>query len=306
MWKKLVKRPHCVKSLETFVNGNFQDSTSDLLQTDTIGFKTEMPGCNKKTVELKLRLSYDLQVLAPRLFQGIETIVKCYEVRTGQLNQIMPKVFDIMHTVKPPSKQNETGVTLFWLRKRMKYIRFQPCIQSMGFNVGNTEKIKAKETQLGSYGNYVFIPGQCKAQNITLRYIFKDKTYSYSHIISIKKFPNLCESKNQIIQNNNDNQAIKFFTANDYQNTYIIASSTGGTAILAITIAIISCMVKRSRRIREDEETTGEDLNPVYGTYYEGEGEYSTVNDPNTLYDREGGEDNHNIVRDNNSNYGNT
>ena len=237
---------------------------SDLLQKDTIGQRTEMPGCYKKTFELKLRLSFDLPVLAPPLFQVVKTFVKCYEVSIGQLNQIMPKVFDIIHTVKPPSKQNETGVTMFWLRKRMKYIRFQPCIQSIGFNVGNTEKIKTKEPQLGSYGNYVFIPGQCKAQNITLRYIFKDNTYSYRHIISIKKFPNLCEAKNQIIPNNNDNQAIKFFTANDYQNTYMIASSTGVPAILAI----ISCMVKRSRRIKEDEETTGEDLNPVYGTYY--------------------------------------
>ena len=49
-----------------------------------------------------------------------------------------------------------------------------------------------------------------------------------------------------------------------------------------------------------------EDLNPVYGVYYSGEAEYSTVTDTNALYEQEGGEEDHNIVRDNNSQYGNT
>ena len=65
------------------------------------------------------------------------------------------------------------------------------------------------------------------------------------------------------------------------------------------------CAVKRNRRIVQEEHTTRKDLNPVYGTYYKGEAEYSTLTDTNNLYDRECGEDDHNNVRDNNSNCGN-
>ena len=64
--------------------------------------------------------------------------------------------------------------------------------------------------------------------------------------------------------------------------------------------------MKRKRRVDKENNKAREDLNPVYGVYYSSEAEYSTVTDNNAMYEREGGEDDLNIVRDNNSNYGNT
>ena len=95
-----------------------------------------------------------------------------------------------------------------------------------------------------------------------------------------------------------------FFTVNKYQNT-IILGCVSGAAFLANAIVVAVWAVKRKRRFEEENSVAREDLNLVYGMYYSGEADYFTVTDNNVLYEREGGEDGHIIVRDNNSNYGN-
>ena len=82
-------------------------------------------------------------------------------------------------------------------------------------------------------------------------------------------------------------------------------SCFSGVAVIAVIVLVV-VIVRRRRKRREENDVPKEDLNPVYGVYYSGEADYSTVTDNNALYEREGGEDGHNIVRDNNSNYGNT
>ena len=85
----------------------------------------------------------------------------------------------------------------------------------------------------------------------------------------------------------------------------IIGSCFSGVASIAVIVLVI-VIVRRRRKRREENSVAKGDLNPVYGVYYSGEADYSIVTDTNALYEREGGEDGHNIVRDNNSNYGDT
>ena len=112
------------------------------------------------------------------------------------------------------------------------------------------------------------------------RFLFTYLTTVDQFTLSVEFYSNTainkCISMTVLINNKTnrstlENSFLSFFTDNDFKNTVIIGGVAG--AILVVTI-ISFFTIQRCKRSKESsKDTVQEDLNDLYGTYYDGPGD---------------------------------
>ena len=311
-WAPLVKRKDCVTKIQININNQWQDTTSK----DPLPFEVPTPDCSHGNFNLKLKL----------FFRGLPSINplhlghrddKCLEVNLDSITAQIPEPSDIINTNTHLNKEeNEDYLNIFW-RKNM--FKSENCFDRVEVTtVVDNEFKKIFKSSRGPNKQYVTIQQKCHAITLNFTYFFKANIEPYSNIVNVPGLSSQCQhpnntsrqdespdSMNKIPTLSPDSKTSKGFLVKHRLPIIIIGSCFSGVALIAIVVLVI-VIVRRRRKRREENNVPREDLNPAYGVYYSGEADYSTVTDNNALYEREGGEDGHNIVRDNNSNYGNT
>ena len=61
-----------------------------------------------------------------------------------------------------------------------------------------------------------------------------------------------------------------FFTKDSFQNTFIFSGLFG--ALIIIGVVIIACCIAKNKKKKRKNDVPREDLNDLYGTYYNGPG----------------------------------
>ena len=138
------------------------------------------------------------------------------------------------------------------------------CVQAVEWKLDdNTTRIQTKNPSKNKDEDGIFIPAKCKAQNVTLTYIFKDD--SSFHI----EDPTLKRSIQAFTENKECQMQLKT------GSVAIVAAVVAGASTFAMLTVLVSiCLFVRhkQRNLMKVDVNTG-----VYGTYYEGGVEYSTV-----------------------------
>ena len=150
---------------------------------------------------------------------------------------------------------NNSGVNIFWRRGMM-----DACVQAVEWTIDeNTTRIIEKNQNKTKDEDSIFVPAKCQEQTVKLTYIFSDSSFfeieNRSLSLAVQSFPEKCPERLE------DNQLL-----------LLIACSVGGIAF-ALLVALLSiCLYLKKRR-----NMVKVDVSDIYGTYYEGEVEYSTV-----------------------------
>ena len=318
-WASLVRWPECVTQLQVGVNYDWQD----LNQQNPITYEVDMPEC-KQYDNFKL----ELKIFFPGLLSTDQD--KCIVVNLGPISHTMPGISDFLYSIvkTPETELSGVNVNIYWQRNKVKSSK---CLDRVEATSNKNPLMKMTIKPDGGNPSFIF-PRMCKAHVATVTYFFKVNLFPENvRTIYIPPLSSLCNNQGIIEtgqnltttklpsepetdtdatqpQNNNFSTTVqpsKGILA-EHRLPIIFGGSCFSCVALIAIIVLVVVIVRRRRKRREENDVPREDLNPVYGVYYSGEADYSTVTDNNALYEREGGEDGHNIVRDNNSNYGNT
>ena len=145
------------------------------------------------------------------------------------------------------------------------------CVHAVEWKLDdNTTRIQTKNPSKNKDEDGIFIPAKCKAQNVTLTYIFKDD--SSFHI----EDPTLKRSIQAFTENKECQMQLKT------GSVAIVAAVVAGASTFAMLTVLVSiCLFVRHKRrnLMKVDVNTG-----VYGTYYEGGVEYSTVEVSSKIY----------------------
>ena len=305
-WSTLVIWPECVNKLQLLVDDRWMDVGLDKNHQNPMKYEVPMPGCNQVT-----KFDLALKIFFPGFIPSLDD-EKCIEVTIGSYFHKNQTIEDFLYVNKYPHSEQSGKYFKIWWENIVKQTR---CLD----RVDVITKGDISATIYPSSQQRIFqLPRKCKAQTAIVKYFFNGGTLSHSKKLPIERLLTECKTEQKLtskrplidsetfIEANKKEEGGNFFADSNYKNTYIICSCVAGIAVVSFSIVSTIWFVKRKRRIDEENTVAREDLNPVYGVYYSGEAEYSTVTDTNALYEQEGGEEDHNIVRDNNSQYGNT
>ena len=135
------------------------------------------------------------------------------------------------------------------------------CVQAVEWTIDeNTTRIIEKEQNKTKDEDSIFVPAKCQEQTVKLTYIFSDSSFfeieNRSLSLAVQSFPEKCPERLE------DNQLL-----------LLIACSVGGIAFALLAALLSICLYVRQKR----NNMVKVDVSDIYGTYYEGEVEYSTV-----------------------------
>ena len=148
------------------------------------------------------------------------------------------------------------------------------CVQALEWtlneNTTGTENKQGRSKDVDS----IFIKAKCDAQNVTLKYIFSadstfeiaDKTFK----LTVPAFPE-CQLAEEGSRASDDEESPVLI---------IVASTVGGITFALLTALVSFCLYVRHKR----RNMVKVDVSDIYGTYYEGEVEYTGYLDPAIKY----------------------
>lgn len=166
-------------------------------------------------------------------------------------------------------KKSETGINIFW-RRALTIQQTEKCFEIITFKARNKTFWAKIDKGIAKRKQYTFISGTC--ENQTLSYKFSFKNGSLSGNLTIGEFPNLCPGP------------ASFLSANNHQNTIIIASTSGVVMVAGVGCVALICWRRRRSEDNQIEDDHRIDQNPVYGIYEESP-VYNTVEDTNDYYE---------------------
>ena len=133
------------------------------------------------------------------------------------------------------------------------------CVQAVEWTIDeNTTRIIEKNPNKTKDQDSIFVPAKCQEQTVKLTYIFSENSIVQepSLNLSVQSFPQQCPGRLE------DNQLL-----------VLVASTVGGISFALLAALLSICLYVRQKR----SNMVKVDVSDIYGTYYEGEVEYSTV-----------------------------
>ena len=154
------------------------------------------------------------------------------------------------------------------------------CVQAVEWKLDdNTTRIQIKNPSKNKDEDGIFIPATCRAQNVTLTYIFKDDSSFHIEDPTLKRSIQAFTANKECQEGSGEGAGSK---ADDSQLQITIAWTVAGASTFAMLTVLVSiCLFVRHKRrnLMKVDINTG-----VYGTYYEGGVEYSTVEVSSKIY----------------------
>ena len=184
-WTSLVKRQKCVTSVGSFVT---DDPEKKVVVWDrNIWINSTTLKCTYPTVNLTLKIYHNMMIQGKVKEHCLKAVIEYTPSRV--------ELKDFFYMNGPPYfKREDDHQAIFWLDNMFTNKKYENCLQNVTIQRETGENMHDKlNAQLWSNQQFINVPGNCKAQNISIAYNIKGFPI---HTIKevIPEFPCLCES----------------------------------------------------------------------------------------------------------------
>ena len=184
-WTSLVKRQKCVTSVGSFVT---DDPEKKVVAWDrNIWINSTTLKCTYPTVNLTLKIYHNILSQGKVKERCLEAVIEYTPSRV--------EIKDFFYMNGPPYfKREEDHQAIFWLDNMFTNKKYENCLQNVTIQRETGENIHDKlNAELWSNQQFINVPGNCKAQNISIAYNIRGfSTHTIKEVIP--EFPCLCES----------------------------------------------------------------------------------------------------------------
>ena len=281
-WTELFSRPWCIDKIEVHISYPDEDEQKEEITPAVLDFSKVNSTQRNPSNTLAIIDQKNPGYLCTR--EAFKSRIKfvpksqnqpCFELTREFRLRKHQSLADHFLNGKGPTMERAkdgSGVYIFWRRGMV-----DTCVQAVEWTLNeNTTRIEEKQSKSRDEDS-IFITAKCEAQNVTLTYIFSDtsdfKIADKTLKLEVEAFPENKECQlGEEGSESSDNEESPVLI--------IVASTVGGITFALLTALVSFCLYVRNKR----RNMVKVDVSDIYGTYYEGEVEYTGYLDPAIKY----------------------